>query len=97
MEEHIIILGGDGFCGWPTAPCLSDAGFEVTIVDNLSRRMIDVEIECESLSPGSTWKSGSLKKGLQLDAEGLQTKVSAAVMRLSSTSFSLFSACCSAY
>ncbi len=47
----IIILGGDGFCGWPTALHLSDAGFEVVIVDNLSRRKIDLELECWSLTP----------------------------------------------
>jgi len=51
MPEHIIILGGDGFCGWPTSLGLSMAGYEVTIVDNLSRRKIDVELECESLTP----------------------------------------------
>lgn len=47
----IIILGGDGFCGWPTALHLSNAGFEVVIVDNLSRRKIDLELECWSLTP----------------------------------------------
>ena len=47
----IIILGGDGFCGWPTALHLSRLGHEVTIVDNLSRRKIDVELEVTSLTP----------------------------------------------
>lgn len=47
----IIVLGGDGFCGWPTSLHLSSVGHEVTIVDNLSRRKIDVELECESLTP----------------------------------------------
>jgi UDP-sulfoquinovose synthase len=47
----IIILGGDGFCGWPTALHLSALGHEVKIVDNLSRRKIDIELECESLTP----------------------------------------------
>ncbi|MGM0424838.1 MAG: NAD-dependent epimerase/dehydratase family protein [Thermodesulfobacteriota bacterium] len=51
MSENIIVLGGDGFCGWPTSLHLSRAGYQVTIVDNLSRRMIDVELECESLTP----------------------------------------------
>src|ERR1700712_5910626 len=48
---RILILGGDGFCGWPTALHLSARGHEVAIVDNLSRRMIDVELEAESLTP----------------------------------------------
>jgi UDP-sulfoquinovose synthase len=47
----VLVLGGDGFCGWPTALHLSDLGHEVTIVDNLSRRKIDVELEVESLTP----------------------------------------------
>jgi UDP-sulfoquinovose synthase len=46
-----MVLGGDGFCGWPTSLYLSDRGHEVTIVDNLSRRKIDVELEVESLTP----------------------------------------------
>ena len=47
----ILVLGGDGFCGWPTSLHLSDAGHDVVIVDNLSRRKIDVELEVESLTP----------------------------------------------
>ena len=48
---RVIILGGDGFCGWPTALHLSARGHEVAIVDNLSRRNIDNELEVESLTP----------------------------------------------
>jgi UDP-sulfoquinovose synthase len=51
MKKHIIVFGGDGFCGWPTSLGLSKAGYDITIVDNLSRRKIDVELECESLTP----------------------------------------------
>lgn len=47
----IIILGGDGFCGWPSALYLSEQGHDVIIVDNLSRRAIDLELEVESLTP----------------------------------------------
>jgi UDP-sulfoquinovose synthase len=50
----VIILGGDGFCGWPSALHLSDNGHHVAIVDNLSRRKIDVELEVGSLTPIST-------------------------------------------
>ncbi len=60
----VIILGGDGFCGWPTALHLSNLDFEVVIVDNLSRRNIDNELEVSSLTPIapigqrlSTWKN----------------------------------------
>ena len=41
----ILILGGDGFCGWPTALRLSKSGYEITIIDNLSRRKIDKELK----------------------------------------------------
>lgn len=51
MKGNIVILGGDGFCGWATSLGLSRAGYDVTIVDNLSRRKIDIELECESLTP----------------------------------------------
>ena len=47
----ILILGGDGFCGWPTALHLSAAGHEVAIADNFARRNADVELEAESLTP----------------------------------------------
>ncbi|MCL6285616.1 NAD-dependent epimerase/dehydratase family protein [Ruegeria sp. 2012CJ41-6] len=47
----VLILGGDGFCGWPTSLYLSQRGHEVVIVDNLSRRKIDLELEVESLTP----------------------------------------------
>jgi len=49
--SKIIVLGGDGFCGWPTCLHLSKLGHDVTIVDNLSRRKIDVELGVESLTP----------------------------------------------
>ncbi len=47
----IAILGGDGFVGWPTCLHLSNAGHEVHIVDNLSRRWIDTELGVQSLTP----------------------------------------------
>ncbi len=50
-QERVIVLGGDGFCGWPTSLRLSHEGYDVTIVDNLSRRKIDVELGCQSLTP----------------------------------------------
>jgi UDP-sulfoquinovose synthase len=47
----IIIFGGDGFCGWPTTLHLSAAGHDILIVDNLSRRKIDIDLEIRSLTP----------------------------------------------
>ncbi len=54
QKGKIIVLGGDGFCGWPTSLHLSGLGYDVTIVDNLSRRKIDVELGCKSLTPITT-------------------------------------------
>lgn len=48
---RVLILGGDGFCGWPTSLHLSHAGHDVLIVDNLARRNIDNELEVSSLTP----------------------------------------------
>ncbi len=47
----VLVLGGDGFCGWPCAVNLADVGHDVVIVDNLSRRKIDVDLGVESLTP----------------------------------------------
>ncbi|MHC4661943.1 MAG: NAD-dependent epimerase/dehydratase family protein [Planctomycetota bacterium] len=48
---NLWVLGGDGFCGWPTAVHLSNCGYDVTIIDNLSRRNIDNELGAFSLTP----------------------------------------------
>jgi UDP-sulfoquinovose synthase len=48
---RILILGGDGFCGWPTSLHLSERGHDVAIVDNMARRNADIELEADSLTP----------------------------------------------
>lgn len=65
-RKQILVLGGDGFCGWPTSLHLSKIGNDVIIVDNLSRRNIDNELEAYSLTPIqpmgrrlNVWKSES--------------------------------------
>jgi UDP-sulfoquinovose synthase len=47
----VLVLGGDGYCGWPTALHLSEAGYKVVIVDNLARRRWDEELGTSSLTP----------------------------------------------
>ena len=47
----VLVLGGDGYCGWPTSLHLSEAGHEVVIVDNFVRRTIDNELGATSLTP----------------------------------------------
>lgn len=51
---RVLIIGGDGYCGWPTALRLSRRGHAVTIVDNYSRRRIGQELGVESLTPIAT-------------------------------------------
>ena len=48
--KTVFILGGDGFCGWPTSLRLSRLGYKVVILDNFSRRLIDLEINSNSLT-----------------------------------------------
>ncbi|MFD2740009.1 NAD-dependent epimerase/dehydratase family protein [Sulfitobacter aestuarii] len=66
MSKSVLVLGGDGYCGWPIALSLSEAGHDVTIIDNLSRRRIDDALGYRPLlpiaSPGERcgiWKSVS--------------------------------------
>ena len=47
----IMVLGGDGYCGWATALYLSKRGHDVSIVDNFARRQWDHELGVETLTP----------------------------------------------
>ncbi|GGK06577.1 UDP-sulfoquinovose synthase [Lentibacillus kapialis] len=47
----IIVAGGDGFCGWPTALYLSKQGHDVAIIDNMVRRKMDKELHSNSITP----------------------------------------------
>ncbi len=49
--KKVIVCGGDGFCGWPTALRLSNKGHEVLIIDNFLRRKIDDELGTMSVTP----------------------------------------------
>jgi len=48
---RVLVLGGDGYCGWPTALHLSARGYEVGVLDNFARRLWDHELGVESLTP----------------------------------------------
>lgn len=50
----ILILGGDGYCGWATALRLSSENFEVAVVDNFCRRLWDHELGSPTLTPIAT-------------------------------------------
>lgn len=48
---RILVLGGDGYCGWPTSLYLSRRGHTVAIVDNFCRRLWDHELGAQTLTP----------------------------------------------
>ena len=50
MRHVDFVIGGDGFCGWPTSLYLAKQGHDVVILDNLSRRKIDIETSANSLT-----------------------------------------------
>ncbi|WP_410872763.1 NAD-dependent epimerase/dehydratase family protein [Nocardia sp. A7] len=87
---RIFVLGGDGFCGWPSALHLSAHGHDVTIVDSGVRRRIDTELGVRSLTPIRTldervaaWRKatgktiGTVEMDIALDYEDLTELLSA--------------------
>ena len=48
---RILILGGDGYLGWPTAMRFSNRGHEVHVVDNYLRRTAHREAGTDTLTP----------------------------------------------
>ncbi|MFG2075655.1 UDP-sulfoquinovose synthase [Nonomuraea maritima] len=48
---RVLVLGGDGYLGWPTALYLSQAGHDVAVADNFVRRQYDFELGADSLVP----------------------------------------------
>ena len=53
----ILVLGGDGYLGWPTALHLSEVGHHVAVLDNFARRGYDFEMGVDSLVPIETLQS----------------------------------------
>lgn len=47
----VLVIGGDGYCGWATALYLSNRGYEVAILDSLVRRHWDMELCIDTLTP----------------------------------------------
>ncbi|KAJ4833791.1 UDP-sulfoquinovose synthase, chloroplastic [Turnera subulata] len=63
-QKRVMVIGGDGYCGWATALHLSKKGYDVAIVDSLIRRLFDHQLGLDSLTPISSihdrlrcWKS----------------------------------------
>jgi UDP-sulfoquinovose synthase len=47
----VLVIGGDGYCGWATALHLSNRGYEVGILDSLVRRHWDAQLGADTLTP----------------------------------------------
>ncbi|NET29882.1 NAD-dependent epimerase/dehydratase family protein [Okeania sp. SIO1I7] len=47
----VLVIGGDGYCGWATALYLSNQGYEVGILDSMVRRHWDMQLKVETLTP----------------------------------------------
>ncbi len=51
---HILVLGGDGYLGWPAAMYFSNRGYDVTVVDNYFRRKSCLDLDVGMLYPVPT-------------------------------------------
>ncbi|KAG8375671.1 hypothetical protein BUALT_Bualt10G0124700 [Buddleja alternifolia] len=64
VPKKVMVIGGDGYCGWATSLHLSKKNYQVAVVDNLVRRHFDHQLGLDSLTPISSihnrirrWKS----------------------------------------
>ena len=55
---RILVLGGDGYLGWPQSLYLSSKGHDVTIFDNLARRQFDLQLVDAQEHPPAPWQGG---------------------------------------
>ena len=69
MKKKILVCGADGYLGWPTAMYLSEKGYQVTAIDNFSKRKIENENNIKPLKRietmqirVKTWKKISNRK-----------------------------------
>lgn len=89
--SHILILGGDGYLGWPTAMYFSNLGYEVTIVDNYFRRNA-----CKDLNLSILYPVPDLDKRAQIWSEKTGYKIRVIIGDLGDPNFtrSLFDPSC---
>lgn len=66
----VLVIGGDGYCGWATALHLSNKGYEVGILDSLVRRHWDSQLSVETLTPIAPIKT-RLQRWLDLTGKSL--------------------------
>ena len=70
--SHVLILGGDGYLGWPTAMYFSAKGYEVTVVDNYFRRHV-----CDQINVGMLYTVPTLVERAKIwhEKTGYEIKV----------------------
>jgi len=70
--KHVLILGGDGYLGWPTAMYFSANGYKVTVVDNYFRRNV-----CNSIDVGMLYPIPTLVERVKIwhEKTGYEIKV----------------------
>jgi UDP-sulfoquinovose synthase len=70
--SHVLILGGDGYLGWPTAMYFSARGYQVTVVDNYFRRHV-----CDDINVGMLYPIPTLVKRAEIwhEKTGYEIKV----------------------
>lgn len=71
---RVLILGGDGYLGWPTAMHFSARGDEVVVVDNFAKRRWELEEGIEPLLPVPTLHS-RVKRWKEVSGRDIQLKV----------------------
>jgi len=70
--SHVLILGGDGYLGWPTAMHFSARGYQVTVVDNYFRRHV-----CDEINVGMLYSIPTLVERAEIwhEKTGYEIKV----------------------
>lgn len=71
---RILVLGGDGYLGWPTAMYFSNKGHDVMIVDNLAKRYWEAEVGVEPLVPIRSLQA-RIKKWQKLGGKPIESHI----------------------
>jgi len=87
----ILILGGDGYLGWPTAMYFSTRGYDVTVVDNYFRRNACTELDVGMLYPVPTLQE---RARIWQERTGREIKVVIGDLSDPEMMRSLFNGCC---
>ena len=71
----VLVIGGDGYCGWATALYLSNRGYEVGILDSLVRRHWDNQLCIETLTPIAPHSNSVLQRWKDLTGKTIDLYV----------------------